>query len=52
MTPTNIPSEKMSGAGARLLCGSLWPRLRCARCRYTREHPGAVEPGDLDVREV
>jgi hypothetical protein len=29
----------------------MWTRLRCGRraCRYTREQPGPVRPGDLDV---
>lgn len=27
---------------------SLWTRLRCSRCRYSREHPGPVTVADLD----
>ena len=26
----------------------LWTELRCSRCRYVSEHPGPVEPVDLD----
>jgi hypothetical protein len=26
----------------------LWTRLRCSPCGYVREHPGPIEPGDLD----
>src|SRR4030095_15467255 len=26
----------------------LWTRLRCSRCRYSREHPGPVTVADLD----
>ena len=27
---------------------ALWTELRCSRCRYVREHPGAVTAADLD----
>jgi hypothetical protein len=27
---------------------ALWTALRCARCRYTHEHPGPPLLGDLD----
>lgn len=26
----------------------LWTRLRCSRRRFTEEHPGRPQPGDLD----
>ncbi len=26
-----------------------WTELRCSRCKYRRQHPGRVEPVDLDA---
>ncbi len=41
MMASECASESVSGM-------RLWTRLRCSRCRYLSEHPGPVEPVDLD----
>jgi hypothetical protein len=36
------------GSAVTQAASRLWTRLRCSRCRYASEHPGSVQPGNLD----